>query len=77
MTYKVLAAALAVSIVTSPTIAKGTTDQKSQKAEASVDTQKYCIKFDDITGTRISRQECRTKKQWADEGVQVDRKNSS
>ena len=77
MTYKVLAAALVVSIVTSPAIAKGTTDHRSDQGKASADTKKYCIKYDDITGTRISREECRTKKEWADEGVQIDEKSSS
>jgi hypothetical protein len=32
----------------------------------------YCIRFAQDTGSRINRQECRTKKQWAQKGVNVD-----
>jgi hypothetical protein len=76
MTYKALAAALVVSIVTSPAFANGTADQKSAKGQASVGERKYCLKGD-ITGTRIAREQCRTKKEWAEEGVQIDEKKSN
>jgi len=61
MTYKALAAALVMSIVASPALAKGTADQKSTKGQASVDGRKYCIKYE-FTGSRIPREQCRTKK---------------
>lgn len=76
MTYKVLVAALAISIAASSAAAAGTTDQKS-KGQASVGERKYCIKYGDMTGTRVKREECRTKKDWADEGVQIDEKKSN
>ena len=35
-------------------------------------SRKYCFKFDSDTGSRINRQECRTKKEWQRLGVNVD-----
>lgn len=32
----------------------------------------YCIRFAQDTGSRINRQECWTKKQWAQKGVNID-----
>lgn len=39
-------------------------------ASASPDV-KYCVEGD-VTGTRIRSQECKTKEQWAKEGVDID-----
>lgn len=33
---------------------------------------KYCFQFDSDTGSRIRKEECRTKKEWARLGVDVD-----
>jgi len=63
MTYKVLVAALAVSIATSSSGASGTAEQKSGKGQASVGERKYCIKYGDMTGTRV--------------GVQIDDKKAN
>ena len=76
MTYRALAVALMISVVASPAVAKGTADQKSSEQQASVDKKKYCIKFDEVTGSRISRDDCRTKKEWAAEGVEVEERKS-
>ena len=35
-------------------------------------SQIYCIKYENETGSRLARQLCMTKKQWAQEGVNVD-----
>jgi len=32
----------------------------------------YCVQHEAETGTRIRRQECLTKKQWADRGINID-----
>ena len=34
--------------------------------------QVYCIQYENQTGSRLARQQCMTKKQWAQEGVNVD-----
>ena len=76
MSYKALVAALVISVVTSPAVSKEPTGQKSAKDQTSVDDRKYCIKFE-FTGSRIPREQCRTKKEWADEDVQIDEMKSS
>ena len=32
----------------------------------------YCIQYEQETGSRLVRQACKTKKQWAQQGVDVD-----
>lgn len=32
----------------------------------------YCLKDDTVTGTRVAKPECRTKADWAQEGVDID-----
>ena len=39
---------------------------------AARDQTKYCIEVEAITGSRISKMECRTKAEWARLGVDVD-----
>ena len=41
-------------------------------AKAGKDT-KYCLTYDNIVGSRLTKTECRTKADWAREGVDVDR----
>lgn len=36
------------------------------------DQQKYCIQYEQDTGSRINRVECKTKAEWAKLGVYVD-----
>ena len=61
----------ATALIATPATAKAPAEgPKAAKAAAS--EQKYCIEYEKMTGSRVSRQECRTKKQWAEEGVNVD-----
>jgi len=32
----------------------------------------YCIKYENQTGSRLPAQECMTKKQWAQKGINID-----
>jgi hypothetical protein len=34
---------------------------------------KYCLDYEAFTGSRISKRECKTKAEWAAEGVNVDK----
>ena len=47
-------------------------DSKKQGSE-----QKYCLTYESETGSRVSRMECRTKKEWRQLGVDVDQISSS
>lgn len=46
--------------------------QASKKPAA--ETRKYCVMLEAVTGSRVSRKSCRTKAEWAAEGVDVDSK---
>ena len=43
-----------------------------KKAKKPASEQKYCLQIEASTGTRVNRKECKTKSQWAREGVNVD-----
>ena len=42
------------------------------KGSKQAQTTRYCIQFENETGSRLRREECRTKKGWAQVGVDVD-----
>lgn len=42
---------------------------KQELAEAKADSRKYCIYLEASTGTRIQKQECRTRSGWLEEGI--------
>ena len=48
---------------------ENTVAPKEQRAAAD---RTYCIQFKDDTGSHVSRQECRTRKDWKSRGVDVD-----
>jgi hypothetical protein len=67
-TVSILAASLIVTAGISSTGGKAAQTNSPSPASA----QKYCIEYEKIVGSRISQTECKTKKQWADQGVDVD-----
>ena len=53
----------------------GVADSNSNAKSAGAGTakeKKYCIPYDEVTGSRVSAMECKTKSAWAREGVNVD-----
>ena len=46
--------------------------QNSAKDRGQAQERTYCFQFSQDTGSRISRTECKTRKQWALLGVEVD-----
>lgn len=73
MFQKILIAA-AATLIAGATIATSASatavPKKDQKPAAE---KKYCLQFDQATGTRINRSECKTKADWKREGVDVDK----
>jgi len=49
----------------------GQKPSKSARAPAQ-SAPKYCIAYDDTTGSRVRQQECKTREQWAKQGVNID-----
>jgi hypothetical protein len=39
---------------------------------SSASPRKICLQYETDTGSRINRVECKTREQWARQGVQVD-----
>ena len=70
MTSKHIIVALSMAMIAVPAAAKG--DSKGEKS-AAVDNRKYCIAYDNIVGSRVTKQECKTKAEWAKDRVDVDK----
>ena len=45
--------------------------QKQAENAVPAKEKKYCIRYEDTTGTRVPIRECRTKADWARDGVEV------
>jgi len=78
MALKSLAIAFGMVLVASAPAAAGT-NSKAEKVNASEQSgaskaekeTKYCIKETD-TGTHLESKECRTKAEWAQEGIDIE-----
>lgn len=46
--------------------------EPASKRTTARDQTKYCIEVEAMTGSRISKMECRTKAEWAQLGIDVD-----
>jgi hypothetical protein len=65
MNAKPVLLASLVALISSPALAG--TAPKNKPSEKI-----YCIQYEKETGSRIGRQDCLTKKQWEQQGVNVD-----
>jgi hypothetical protein len=75
MSRTVIIAALTALIAT-PAAAAGNSQSAPAKetrpaAEKSKAT-KYCLTYEKTTGSRIEKTECRTKADWAQQGINLD-----
>ena len=62
----------AITLIAAPALAKG--NEVAPKAgKTSASEQKYCLSYENVTGSRVSKQECRTKQEWAKERVDIDK----
>jgi hypothetical protein len=70
--------AIAAATLLSSTAATIANDKDSQRpantapAKARNADPRYCIAYDAVTGSRVAQQECKTRAQWAKEGVNID-----
>ncbi|WP_395621839.1 hypothetical protein [Sphingomonas daechungensis] len=72
MTNKQILVALSVALIAAPAAAKG--EPKSGKeATTAVDQKKYCISYDNVVGSRVTRTQCLTKDEWKKQRVDVDK----
>ena len=61
----------AIAMITAPASAQVSDSSKADKA--AVSEQKYCLSYENVTGSRVSKQECKTKREWAKERVDIDK----
>ena len=45
--------------------------QADNKDTSKPRAQKYCVQYENNTGSRLRQQECRTKEEWARLGVDI------
>jgi hypothetical protein len=67
MISKRILALAGLTLIASPAAAAEKSASKTQGSERT-----YCLQLEPITGSRISRTECKTKKDWALVGIDVD-----
>ena len=72
MKFSAVAAAFATLLIASPASAWDSAQGNSVGAKAQAKEKTYCLQFGLDTGSRINRVECKTKREWAQLGVDVD-----
>ena len=69
----VMAFALATMLITTPGLAaENSAQQAASKKDAASDKTRFCIKYNDVAGSRITKEDCLTRKEWAAQGVDID-----
>ena len=58
--------------VSSTAADNSTSNTVAPKTQVAAKNQTYCLQFGVDTGSRIKRLDCKTKKEWAQLGVDVD-----
>ena len=67
---KFLIASAIASLMAVPAAAQSSKGRQAGKEPV------YCLEFSSETGSRIARMECRTKKDWARLGVELDKRSN-
>ena len=67
MSYKGIVVLAGVTLLAFPAAA-----QQPAKARQAPAEKTYCLRYTQDTGSHLTRTECRTKKEWARLGVDVD-----
>ena len=74
---RVTLVALSVILLAAPASAADVAGQKQSGTSAPAKEKKYCVRYADITGSRVAIRECRTKAEWARDGVEVEKPSKS
>ena len=69
-----LAQPASASYGTASAAAAATTAANAANAAAQAGPKKYCANIIPDTGSRMSRKVCKTKSEWAEEGVEIGSK---
>jgi hypothetical protein len=76
--YKGIVVALGMILASAQASAQANSTAPSPVAKPPKQAQpvQYCIVMEPFTGSRTSKTECKTREQWAREGVDVDKPQS-
>ena len=72
MFIKAALVAFSVALASTPGSTAEVARKPASKAPSSSKEARYCIAYENITGSRVTTQECRTRSEWAKRGVDVD-----
>ncbi len=74
MTSKHIIAAVGMAaLIAVPTSATVNSSANKSSKSAAVDQKKYCLSYDNVVGSRVNKQECKTKAEWAKDRVDIDK----
>ena len=67
--------AIALAAAATPVSAQGgaATQNRAGNAATTAKETKYCVQLEQMVGSRLNREECKTKREWAREGVDIDK----
>lgn len=71
MTSKHIIAAVGMALIALPASANTVAAKPGKSADA--DQKKYCVAYDGVVGSRVTKQECKTKAEWAKDRVDIDK----
>lgn len=73
MFQKILIASAATILGAATVVTSTSALAAPRNGQKTAAERKYCFQYHETVGTRIARSECKTKAQWALEGVDVDK----
>jgi threonine aldolase len=73
MTSKQIIAAVGMALIAVPASATTNTVAAKSGKSAAADQKKYCVAYDGVVGSRVTKQECKTKAEWAKDRVDIDK----
>ena len=73
MAQSLLAVALSLVAASSPVLAASLEPALSTIAPPASADARYCLRVEPFTGTRLETIQCWTRREWKDQGVDVDR----
>lgn len=73
MAYKTLALTFTLIAAASPALAQPSGRDEVTGAPAAGPDARYCLRVAADTGTRVERTRCWTRRQWDEQGVDVDK----
>ena len=73
MTSKHIIAAIGMAMMAVPVSATSNTVAAKPDKSAAADQKKYCVAYDGVVGSRVTKQECKTKAEWAKDRVDIEK----